>query len=123
MSTETSSKKSEMHDHSTAGEGTYEKVIIILAVFTALEFLVSSFISSGQFEIGGFGFVLTTIIFSLDFTLGVIILLSLAIIKVLLVALIFMHVKYEKNWLLIFAITFGLPIFLVLPIVIIPALG
>ena len=123
MSTKLSSNKKEVRDHNTPGEGTYEKVIIILAVFTALEFLIASFISSGQFEIGAFGVVLTTINISLDFALGVIILLSLTVIKVLLVALIFMHVKYEKNWLLIFAITFGLPVFLALPIVIIPALG
>jgi len=123
MSTETSSNKAEMADHGTPGEGTYEKVILILAAFTALEFLFASFMSSGQFEIGAFGFVLTTIVFSLDLTLGIIILLSLAVIKVLLVALIFMHVKYEKNWLIIFAVTFGVPMFLALPIAIIPALG
>lgn len=107
MSTDSSSEKQVAEAHGTTAQYTYEITFVILAVFTAIELLISDFMSKGQ----------------LDFVIGVIILISLALIKVLAVVSIFMHVRYENKRYIILAVTFGLPLFLALPVAIIPALG
>jgi hypothetical protein len=88
----------------------YSLVFLMLALFTILE-LNMGFIS----EIAGEGADVEGFI-----NLA---LITLALLKAYLVAAFFMGIKYQDNPKVVWGVMFGIPMFIALPVVMIPALG
>lgn len=81
-------------------EGVFEKVLIILAVFTAIEITISLLLEQG----------------TLPLIIAGLLLIFFALTKATFVGGYFMHIFYEKKPFTIFMIGFGFPMLIVTPI-------
>jgi cytochrome c oxidase subunit IV len=80
------------HEHAESHVRTYLKVFVALLVFTILEYFYAKFASRFQFHIA----------------LLILGLMALAIIKATLVAMYFMHLKWEGKWVYLMLVPAGI---------------
>ncbi len=82
------------------GEFTFEKVLVVLAVITGIEVVVSTLYSD----------------YGLALSITAILLVFFSLTKATMVGAYFMHLFYEKRPFVIFMIGFGFPMLIVIPI-------
>src|SRR5215210_5148398 len=80
------------HEHAESHVKTYLKVFVVLLVFTVLEYFYAKFASRFQFHIA----------------LLILGLMTLAVTKAVLVAMYFMHLKFEGRWVYLMLVPAGI---------------
>ena len=92
-------------------ERPYTRIFVILAVLTVIEVTVGLLYSDPPSNLADFGPLLVGL------------LIGLAIAKAYFVAAYFMGIKFEEHPLLVATVVFGIPLFIGVPVALVPVLG